>query len=242
MTENLALVRLSAINPFLFELRQRGIDPVPILRKAGFPDSVPASSELFVSSLAVYEFVERSAEAAGDEFLGFRIGSQLELHSWEPIAKSVDEAATVGELLDRFVWQAPEHSSATRFYLHNEGEYALFGFRRVAVPVITPAQNDAFYCGFITQMFRRAVREDWHASAMLFTVSDPGAVPTTGGGARIAAGDNKGIRVQFPTQWLFAPFSRRFIRASSPQRRSFRRPHSSRPSRWPLFRICTIRS
>lgn len=204
MTQNLALVRLSAINPFLFELRRRGIDPVPLLRGAGFPDTVPASSELFVSSLAVYEFVERSAETAEDPFLGYRIGSALDLHQWEPIAKSVDEASTVVELLNRFVWHALEHSSATRYYIRNEGDYTLFGFVRVACPVLVPAQNDAFYYGFISRVLRRAVREHWNPAEVLFTVSGPDTIPRAGQVPRIATGDYSGIKVQFPTSWLFA--------------------------------------
>jgi hypothetical protein len=86
MTSNLPLIRLSAINPFLLELRRRGADTTALLRSLGLPGDIPASTELFVSSLAIYEFVERSAELADDPYLGFQLGNQLDMHAWEPIA------------------------------------------------------------------------------------------------------------------------------------------------------------
>ena len=61
MTSSLPLIRLSAINPFLFELRRRGKDAGSLLRETGLPTDVPASHELFVASSAIYEIVERSA-------------------------------------------------------------------------------------------------------------------------------------------------------------------------------------
>ena len=208
MTSNLPLIRLSAINPFLLELRRRGADAASLLRSLGLPGDIPASGEVFVSSLAIYEFVEQSAELAGDPHLGFGLGKQLELHAWEPIALASSEARTVGELLTRFTLHALEHSSSTRFYLKTDGERCTFGFERVVEPPTRPGQNDAFYLGFISRLLIHATKNSWDASQVLFRVSDPDCVPKTRARLRIAAGDNRGIQVTFPATWLLEPFER----------------------------------
>ena len=64
MTRNLPLIRLSAINPFLLELRQRGIDTSSMLHDLGLPTEIPASHDLFIASTTIYELVEKSAPIA----------------------------------------------------------------------------------------------------------------------------------------------------------------------------------
>ena len=206
MTSSLPLIRLSAINPFLLELGRRGADATGLLRSLSLPEDIPASNELFVSSLSIYELVERSAEIAGDPYLGFKLGSQLEIHEWEPIALAASEARTVGELLTRFTLYAVEHSSATEFFLRTKGERSTFGFDRVVDPPALPGQNDAFYLGFMSRLLMHATQKRWDASQVLFRVADPTCIPQANDGMRIAGGDKHGIQIRFPSQWLLEPY------------------------------------
>ena len=93
MTSNLPLIRLSAINPFLLELKRRGVDPRSMLHDLGLPTEVPASHDLFVASETVYALVEKSADLARDNYLGFTIGSALDLQAWDPIATATEKAS-----------------------------------------------------------------------------------------------------------------------------------------------------
>ena len=208
MTSKLPLIRLSAINPFLLELRRRGADAESLLQSLGLPGDIPASDELFVSSLAIYELVERSAETAGDPRLGFQIGNALELHAWDPIALAADESRTVGELLNRFIVHAAEHSSATNFYLRADGERATFGFERVVPPPFRQGQGDAFYVGFIARMLMHATQSLWDVSEVMFHIADPYCIPQDHQPYRVAASDSPGMRVSFPSTWLFEPFEK----------------------------------
>ena len=201
MTSNLPLIRLSAINPFLLELRRRGVDPRSMLHDLGLPTDVPASHDLFVASETVYELVEKSADLAQDNYLGFAIGSALDLQAWDPIATATDKASTVGELLTMFSVNAADHSSATKFQLSTDGERSTFGFERVRKPAFTPAQNDAFYMGFMLRLLKHATRDRWDAASVLFTVADPECIPPNKEIYRIAKGDKSGVKISFPSQW-----------------------------------------
>jgi AraC-like DNA-binding protein len=215
MTSNLPLIRLSAINPFLLELRRRGEDAASLLRSLDLPEDIPASNELFVSSLSIYELVERSAEIAGDRYLGFRLGSQLDLSEWEPIALAASDAQSVGELLTRFTLNAVEHSSSTEFYLKIDGEHSTFGFERTVSPPTLPGQNDAFYLGFMSRLLIQATQDYWDSSQVLFQVADPDCIPMTDDRLRIAMGDKLGIQIRFPSQWLLESYERSTFQTSN---------------------------
>jgi AraC-like DNA-binding protein len=206
MTSNLPLIRLSAVNPFLSELRRRGVDARPLLTDLNLPSEIPASDDLFVASTTIYEFVEKSAQLAGDQFLGFAIGSQLDLSTWDPIATATGRATSVGELLTMFSVNAAEHSTATRFYLSTDGERSTFGFKRVTKPPFRPGQNDAFYVGFMSQLLRGAAHEHWDAAKVIFRVANPACIPADGQAYRVAEGSRSGVQITFPSHWLFERF------------------------------------
>ena len=208
MTSNLPLIRLSAINPFLLELQHRGIDPRPMLADLALPTDVPASQDLFVASTSVYEVIQKSAEIAEDPFLGHSIGSALDLSDWDPIKEATETARTVGELLTKFAVNAAEHSTATNFYVTSEGDRSTFGFDRVVKPAFLPGQIDAFYMGLMLRLLRHATREQWEPSNVLFTVADPHCIPPNNDTYRIAKGGSSGVRVSFPTQWMFETFEK----------------------------------
>jgi AraC-like DNA-binding protein len=226
MTKNLPLIRLSAINPFLLELSHRGIDPRPMLHDLGLPTDVPASHDLFVTSETVYELVEKCADLAQDNYLGFTIGHALDLAAWDPIAKATENATTVGELLTMFAVNAADHSSATRFQLSTDGERSTFGFERVRKPAFRPAQNDAFYMGFMLRLLKHATREHWDAASVLFTVAEPDCIPANSEIYRIAKGGRAGVRISFPSQWLFERFRKSQFKSSLDKESSGEMPQS----------------
>ena len=226
MTSNLPLIRLSAINPFLLELRRRGVDPRSMLHDLGLPTDVPASHDLFVASETVYELVEKSADLAQDNYLGFAIGSALDLQAWDPIATATDKASTVGELLTMFSVNAADHSSATKFQLSTDGERSTFGFERVRKPAFTPAQNDAFYMGFMLRLLKHATRDRWDAASVLFTVADPNCIPTNNEIFRVAKGGRSGVQISFPSQWLFERFEKSHFNSSLGKESSREMPRS----------------
>jgi hypothetical protein len=185
MTSNLPLIRLSAINPFLLELRRRRIDPRPMLKDLALPTDVPASKDLFVASNSVYKVIQKSAVLAADPYLGHAVGSELDLSDWDPIIAAAESARTVGELLTMFAVNAAEHSTATNFYITTEGERSTFGFDRVVKPAFRPGQIDAFYMGLMLRLLKHATRDHWEPSNVLFTVADPLCIPPSNDSYRI---------------------------------------------------------
>ncbi|NIS89140.1 MAG: helix-turn-helix domain-containing protein [Woeseiaceae bacterium] len=172
------------------------------------PPQIPASGELFVSALSMYSLVERAAELAGDTFLGAVVGSKLDLLAWEPISQAAEAAGTVGELLNRFIMNAKDHASSVQYRLEIAGNRATFSFRRVIEPPFDPAQNDAFYLGFMTRLVKSATGDAWEPESVLVTMSDPEVAPAEFRDMRIVKGDRLGFRIRMPTEWLFERFEK----------------------------------
>ena len=205
MTKSIPLIRLSSVNPFLLELRRRGLNAEGLLREMNLPTDIPASPEIFLASSAVYELVERTADVADDPFLGFGVGRQLDLTKWDPARLAAEQSRTIGGLLSRFTVNVEDHSSAGQFYLHIAGKRSTFGLRRFTRPSIALAQNDSFYLGFMSQMLSRSLLDQWNPQDCMFRVVDPDCVPAGKYGFRVAKGNRRGIQVTLPTSWLFAP-------------------------------------
>jgi len=220
------LIRLSAINPFLKELVSRDIDPGQLLEEQGLPVQIPASSDLFVSALCMDSMVEQAAALANDPYLGATIGSKLDLLAWEPIAQAAEVAVTVGDLLNRFVLNSKDHASSVQFSLETAGSRATFAFRREIEPPFDPAQNDAFYLGFMSRLMKGATGETWKPESVLITLSDPLAIPQIFNELRIVKGDRSGFRINFPTEWLFEKFEKTTFRHRLRQSNNSRTPQS----------------
>ncbi len=213
-TNNLPLIRLSTINPFLIELARRKLDAGVLLRGMGLPGAVPATDEVFVSALTIYQLVEKTARVANDPYLGFSIGQDLDLQAWGPIASAAAESGTIGDLLNRFIVNALDHASSARYFLRTEGDRSVFGFKRLVEPPFAPAQNDAFYLGFLSKLLMHATGDHWNPASVLARVADPDAIPPVVKPLRFVKGDRRGTRVSFPTEWQFETFEKTAFPAS----------------------------
>jgi AraC-like DNA-binding protein len=202
------LIRLSSINPFLQELVARGLNPRSLLEELGLPGQIPASSELFVAAPSIYKIVENSARVANDRYFGARLGAKIDLLDWEPIAEAADSAANVGELLNRFILSLKQHASSVQYSVETLGERSTFQMQRVLAPDFPPAQNDAFYLGFMSKLMRSATGDCWRPEKVLVTMSDPAAAPPEFADICIVRGNHHGFQFAFPTEWLFASFER----------------------------------
>lgn len=225
-TASVPLIRLSAFNPFLQELLSRNVDASKLLEAHGLPAGFPASSELFVSALSMYTLVEQSAVIADDPFFGATVGGNLDSLAWEPLSAAAAIATTVGELLNRIIVNATDHTSGTVFSIKTAGDRSTFGFARLIDPTFAPAQNDAFYLGYMVNLLKSATGDYWRADQVLVRLSDPAAVPPKYRNLHIAKGDDRGFSIAFPAEWLFAKFEKNSFAARAKLATQSYAPHS----------------
>ncbi len=204
------LIRLSMVNPFLFELQRRKIECTALLEEVGFPLELPIDADLFVSAGALYEFTELAAEAAGDPYLGATTGRNVDLESIAPFADAAAESITVGDFLARFVLNAEKHATSAKLSLQIDGRRSSLQTERAMIPAVLPAQIDGLYVGMFVTVFSVAMQDNWNPKRYLAKVCNPDVIPPELGPLTLLKSDGRHASIGFPTEWMFQPFDQRY--------------------------------
>jgi AraC-like DNA-binding protein len=198
----LPLVRLELFLPFVQELDQRRLDADSLLRQHGLVRASVNDPNLFISVNVIHKMLEDCAGISGDPYFALHVGEQLDVSRWSPLIDAATRASSLGDFLTRFILAATEDASSVTQALEVKGVYTFFREQRISEPTVTPSQNDAFTAAYMLSILKNAAGAHWDARAVLLQVSDPDALPKGYQGIQIAGGDNRGMSVRFPTEWL----------------------------------------
>lgn len=209
----LPLVRLQLALPFIQEMDRLEKNADVVLDRHGIARESMLDPNLFISANIIHRLLEDIAAAADDPCFGMYVGEQLDFTAWSPLTDAAAHANTLGDFLSRFILAASEDASSAVHTLEIRGKYTFFRERRVSEPDITPAQNDAFTAAYVLSILHRAVGDKWRPKNVLLQVCSPEALPTGYQGIQIVGGDNRGMSIRFPSQWLTHTINRAgFIR------------------------------
>lgn len=203
------LVRLQLALPFIQELERLGFSASKVLQLQGLARSSLQDTNLFVSVNVIHRLLEDCSAAASDPYLGARVGEQLDYSQWSPLVDAAAQAQTLGDFLTRFLLAASEDASSATHTLELKGVHTFFRERRVTEPEITPSQNDAFTAAYVLSILQSAVGVRWDPRAVLLQVCSPTSLPKGYHGIQIVGGDNRGMSIRFPTEWLTHTLDRR---------------------------------
>jgi AraC-like DNA-binding protein len=205
MSKVLPLVQLSVLRPLVLGLRERGIDPEPVLESVGLTEAAIESEGSSVHVMVVHQFTEACAEAADDPTFCASVGSRLDPNGWPMIAAAKQRALSLGDFLNIYVSQSNDVATSVTAYLEVRGDGAHFGEERVFRPTITPAQNDGFMISLALSMLVQSVGSRLDPDRMVLVVCDPSVLPERFKEFQVLRGDWMGFRIQFPSQWLALP-------------------------------------
>lgn len=222
-TPRLPLVRLELFMPFLQELDRRGLDADSLLKRHGLVRTSIEDPNLFISSNIIHRMLEEMADQASDRHICLRVGEQLDVSRWSPLVDAATRASSLGDFLIRFILAAADDATSVTQILEIKGVYAFFREQRISEPTTKPSQNDAFTAAYVLSILKKAAGKHWDASAVLLQVCNPGALPQGYKGVQIVGGDNRGISVRFPTEWLTKSIDREGL--ASPKNLPAHRTH-----------------
>ena len=205
--QNIPLVRLNLIQPFLIELRRREIEVDSLLREFDLTAETVANQDLFVPASVVYRMLERFVTASGDAHLGVQQGERLDISTWSPFAEAAKKSGTISELLTRCSINAQADASSVNLILRTAGERSDFQVKRFAETSSRPAQVDAFWIGILVSILKKACGSNWDPAKVIASVCDAGALPENYQGIRISEHGSIGPKVSFPSAWLYVSFN-----------------------------------
>mgnify|MGYP001814363571 CR=1 FL=1 len=205
MSKLLPLVQLSVLRPIVQGLRERGIDPEPVLDSVGLTEAAIESEDASVHVMVVHQFTEACAEAADDPTFCASVGSRLDPDGWPMIAAAKQRALSLGDFLNIYVSQSNDVATSVTAYLEVRGDTAHFGEGRVFRPTIAPSQNDGFMISLALSILEHALGSQLDPDRMVLVVCDPSVLPERFEEFQVLRGDWMGFRIQFPSQWLALP-------------------------------------
>jgi AraC-like DNA-binding protein len=200
--KELPVIRLMLALPFLDAARQVGVDADAELLPFGLNSLAFDNPDMFVPAATMYDIVETLGDATGDPYIGAKLGLQLNFQDWPPFINAAKQSQSVGDFLLRFCIDAYRDANSVVFQLQTRGSRTTFQETRVSDGARKPRHNDAFGTGYILQIIRGAVGNNWDGREVIAKVYDPSAIPADFCGIRVAATDRSGFAVSFPCEWL----------------------------------------
>jgi AraC-like DNA-binding protein len=183
-------------------IRDRGIDPGPVLESAGLTEDAVFSDDASVHVMVVHQFLENAAETVDDPTFAATIGLRIDTQGWPILELALRKARTLGDFLSIYVSRANELASSVQSFLDVRDQYAIFGEKRLFEPTILPAQNDGFMAALSYSILGRLLGNDLDPARITISVCDPKALPNDLEGVTRLAGDVMGFRIRFPSEWL----------------------------------------
>ena len=198
----LPLIRLELFLPFVQELDHRGLDADSLLQQHGLVRASINDNNLFISVNIIHRMLEDCARISGDPYFCLYVGEQLDVSRWSPLIDAATRASSLGDFLTRFILATTDDASSVTQVLEIKGVYVFFREQRISEPTVTPSQNDAFTAAYMLSILKSAAGAHWDARSVLLQVCNIDALPKGYEGIQIVGGDNRGMSVRFPTEWL----------------------------------------
>ena len=183
-------------------IRDRGIDPEPILASAGLTEEAVLTDDASVHIMVVHQFLENAAVATRDPTFAASVGLRIDTTGWPILQAAHNQARSLGDFLSIYVSRANELATSVQAFLEIRDRYAIFGEKRVFKPTIQPAQNDGFMVALAYSILKHALGQNLDSAQVTLIVCEPKVLPDELGEVTCLSGDDMGFRIQFPSEWL----------------------------------------
>ncbi|WP_218837256.1 AraC family transcriptional regulator [Pseudothioclava arenosa] len=186
----------------------RGGDIEALLARNRIPLGALTDPEMLVEASACYAAMEDMAETLGDPYFGATVAIETARKGTPGLRDAASRALTLGDFLSRVVVEVSKQVDNVRYSLIVSPDVASLEIKRT-IRVSKPSrQLDAVGVAFYVTVIRQGLAGTFDPKDILVTV------PTTAGlppkflpkQALITSGIN-GLRISFPPQWLWTPFS-----------------------------------
>ena len=186
----------------------RGGDIGAVLARNRIPLGALTDPAMLVEARACYSAMEDMAETLGDPYFGAKVAIETAMKGTPGLGQAASHALTLGGFLSRVVVEVSKQVDNVRYSIFVSPDVANFEIQRT-ISVPKPSnQLDAVGVAFYVTVINKGIGETFDPKDILVTVPTtaglpPGFLPKQ---ALITSGIN-GLRISFPPQWLWAPFS-----------------------------------
>lgn len=200
-------IRVVLVLPFVRYVEQRGKSAKPVLKALGLDARMLRDPNAIIHAEIVYGLCNALADYSGISHLGCRVGEQLDLVGWSPVAEAARQSRTVGEFLCSYLMRIPQETSSVQHALRVEADRANYTVRRLVKTHNPPRQVDGFGIALHLRLLNMAVGNAWAPEQVMIETAFPEAIPRAYMGVRVARTESPELALSFPTNWLQAPLN-----------------------------------
>lgn len=194
--------------PLAKDFTSRGGDIGAVLARNGIPLGAITDPAMLVEARACYSAMEDMAETLGDPYFGAKVAIETARIGTPGLREAASHALTLGDFLSRVVVEISKQVDNVHYSIFVAPNVASFEIQRTISVPKPSKQLDAVGVAFYVAVIRKGIGETFDPKDIVVTVPTtsglpPGFLPKQ---AFVTSHIN-GLRISFPPQWLWAPFS-----------------------------------
>jgi AraC-like DNA-binding protein len=186
----------------------RGGDIEAVLARNRIPLGALTDPTMLVEASACYSAMEDMAEILGDPYFAAKVAIETARKGTPGLREAARHALTLGDFLSRVIVEISTQVDNVRYSLFAAPEVTTFEIPRTITVSKPSRQLDAVGVAFYVAVIKKGIGEKFDPKEILVTVPTlaglpPGFLPKQA----LVASQINGLRISFPPQWLWAPFS-----------------------------------
>jgi AraC-like DNA-binding protein len=197
-----------ALIPFATAFARRGGDVELVLTKNRIPIGALSNPTMLVEANACYAAMEDMANLLGDQYFGASLAIEAANMGTPAIRDAAAQAVTFGDFLSRFTVEIARQVDNVDHRLEVSSRAAIFELRRMITPRGATTQVTAVNITFFVTLFKRGLGEVFDPARITVLAPTIEGVPASFLPSRnLLKSRLNGVRIVFPPEWLWAPFS-----------------------------------
>ncbi len=194
--------------PLAKAFTSRGGDIEAVLARNRISLGALTDPAMLVEASACYSAMEDMAETLGDPYFGAKVAIETAMKGTPSLREAASHALTLGDFLSRVVVEVSKQVDNVRYSVIVASNVASLEIQRT-ISVSKPSkQLDAVGVAFYVAVIKKGIGETFDPKYILVTVPTtaglpPGFLPKQA----VVTSNINGLRISFPSQWLWAPFS-----------------------------------
>ena len=194
--------------PLAKAFTSRGGDIESLLVRNGISLRALTEPSMLIDAAACYSVMEDMAETLGDPYFAAKVAIETAKTGSPGIRDAASHAVNLGDFLSRVVAEISKQVDNVRYSVSISTELATFELERTIRMSKPTKQLDAVGVAFYVTVLKQGIGSVFDPNDILVTVPTtaglpPGFLPIQA----IVKSSINGLRITFPSQWLWVPFS-----------------------------------
>ena len=194
--------------PLAKAFTSRGGDIEALLDRNGIPLGALTDPAMLVDASACYSAMEDMAETLGDPYFGAKVAIETARRGTPGLREAATHALNLGDFLSRVVVEVSKQVDNVRYSVSITPEVASLEIKRTLGVSKPTRQLDAVGAAFYVTVIKQGTGDIFDPDDILVTVPSTSGLPPRFLPKRaLIRSEINGLRISFPPQWLWAPFS-----------------------------------